>query len=172
MTLPKNQCSDLQSLIFNQNYFWKLLFSLNCNNLAPNHSNFTCWGCSGILRTSSCWWAQRFLKLMHPGLRNWRKREGLKDSVANCKYSPEEDDGEMVMGQQTAASVHTPVSVSRIILLIQPGPGARCAAEESNWSLRCYLLISSCICFLLSLGLASSVHTNPPTPTLTLTRPN
>ena len=22
---------------------------------------------------------------MHPGLRNWRKREGLKDSVANCK---------------------------------------------------------------------------------------
>ena len=90
------------------------------------------------------------------------------------KYSTEEEDGdgEMVMGQQTAASVHTPVSVSRIKLLIQPGPGARCAAaaEESNWSLCCYLLISSCICFLLSLSLACSVHTNPPTPTLT--RPN
>ena len=40
------------------------------------------------------------------------------------KYSPEEDDGGDMMGQQTAASVHTPVSVSRIKLLIQPGPGA------------------------------------------------
>ena len=64
--------------------FNKFFSSLNCNNLAQNHPNFTCWGCFGILRTSSCWWALRFLRLMHPGLRNWRKREGLKDSVANC----------------------------------------------------------------------------------------
>ena len=58
--------------------FWK------CHNLAQNHPNFASWGCFGILRTSSCWWALRFLKLMHPGLRIWRKREDLKDSVANC----------------------------------------------------------------------------------------
>ena len=54
------------------------------HNLAQNNLNFASWGCFGILRTSSCWWALRFLKLMHPGLRNWWKREGLKDSVANC----------------------------------------------------------------------------------------
>ena len=28
--------------IFNQNYFEKVLFSLNCHNLAQNHPNFTC----------------------------------------------------------------------------------------------------------------------------------
>ena len=33
MTLPKKQCFDFPSLIFNQNYFGKLLFSLNCNDL-------------------------------------------------------------------------------------------------------------------------------------------
>ena len=49
--------------------FWK------CHNLAQNHPNFASWGCFGILRTSSCWWPQRFLKLMHPWLRNWWKRE-------------------------------------------------------------------------------------------------
>ena len=55
--------------------FGDLPFSLNCHNLAQNNPNFASWGCFGILRTSSWWWAQRFLKLMHPGLRNWRKRE-------------------------------------------------------------------------------------------------
>ena len=35
---------------------------------------------------SDVWWALRFLKLMHPGLRNWRKREGLKDYCANCMF--------------------------------------------------------------------------------------
>ena len=43
--------------------------------------------CFGNLRTSSWWWAQRFSKLMHPGLRNLRKREGLKDYGANCNLS-------------------------------------------------------------------------------------
>ena len=33
MTLPKKQCSDFQSLIFNQNYFGKLLFSLQSSKL-------------------------------------------------------------------------------------------------------------------------------------------
>ena len=50
--------------------FGDLPFSLNCHNLAQNNLNFASWGCFGILRTSSWWWAQRFLKLMHPGLRN------------------------------------------------------------------------------------------------------
>ena len=63
--------SNSKKAIFNQNYFGKLLFSLNCNNLAQNNPNFTCFG---ILRTSSCWWALRFLKLMHPGQRNCWKR--------------------------------------------------------------------------------------------------
>ena len=54
---------------------WSALFSWNGHNLAKNHPNFASWGCFGILKTSSWWWAQRFLKLMHPGLRNWRKRE-------------------------------------------------------------------------------------------------
>ena len=49
--------------------FWK------SHNLAQNNLNFASWGCFGILRTPSCWWAQKFLKLMHPGLRNWQKRE-------------------------------------------------------------------------------------------------
>ena len=31
------------------------------------------WGCFGILRTSFWWWAQRFLKLVQPGMWNWRK---------------------------------------------------------------------------------------------------
>ena len=57
----------------NQNYFQKLLFSLDCHNLAQNHPNFTSWGCFGNLRTSSWWWAHRFLKLMHPRLSNsWK----------------------------------------------------------------------------------------------------
>ena len=55
--------------------FEDLPFSLKCCNLAQNNPNFASWGCFGILRTSSWWWAQRFLKLMHPGLRNWWKRE-------------------------------------------------------------------------------------------------
>ena len=55
-------------------YLKTSLFS-NCHNLAQNNPNFASWGCFGILRTSCTWWPQRLLKLMHPGLRNWRKRE-------------------------------------------------------------------------------------------------
>ena len=44
--------------------FEDLPFSLKCCNLAQNNPNFASWGCFGILRTSSWWWAQRFLKLM------------------------------------------------------------------------------------------------------------
>ena len=70
---PKKQCFDFPSLIFNQNYFETFLFSLNWHNLAQNHPNFTSWGCFGNLRTSSWWWAHRFLKLMHPRLSNsWK----------------------------------------------------------------------------------------------------
>ena len=54
MALSKMQCFNFPSLIFNQNYFGKVLFSLNCHNLAQNHPNFTSGGCFGILRTSSC----------------------------------------------------------------------------------------------------------------------
>ena len=68
----------------NQNYFWKLLFSLNCHNLAQNHANFARWGCFGNLRTSSWWWAQRFSKLMHLKLSNSRKTESLILNRAKC----------------------------------------------------------------------------------------
>ena len=73
MALLNKQCFDFPSLIFNQNYFGKLSYSLNCYNLAQNHPNFKSWGCFGNLRTFSWWWAQRFLKLMHPRLSNsWK----------------------------------------------------------------------------------------------------
>ena len=62
MTSTKKQCfeviNDLLCIlnkIVNQNYFLKLLFSLNCHNLAQNHPNFVSWGCFGNLRTSSSW---------------------------------------------------------------------------------------------------------------------
>ena len=59
----------------NQTNFVKLQFSFNCNNLAQNNPNFASWGCFGIVRTSSWWWALRFSKSIHPGLRNWQKRK-------------------------------------------------------------------------------------------------
>ena len=83
-------CNLKKIKISKNNFDWRLekesqnIAFLKCHNLAQNNLDFARWECFGILRTSSCWWALRFLKLMHPGLRNWRKREGLKDSVANC----------------------------------------------------------------------------------------
>ena len=71
----KQQKTKRLSKLIKTPIFGDLPFSLNCCNLAQNNPNFASWGCFGILRTSSWWWAQRFLKLMHPGLRNWRKRE-------------------------------------------------------------------------------------------------
>ena len=66
---------NLKKIKVSQNNFdWRLLF-WNCYNPAQNNPHFASWGCFGILRTSSCWWALRFLELMHPGMRNWRKRE-------------------------------------------------------------------------------------------------
>ena len=65
--------------------FGKLLFSLDCHNLASNQSNSTSWGCFGILKISCWWWAQRFLKLMHPRLRNWWKFLSLISNYPNCK---------------------------------------------------------------------------------------
>ena len=71
----KQQKTKKLSKLIKTPIFGDLPFSLKCHNLAQNNPNFASWGCFGILRTSSWWWAQRFLKLMHPGLRNWRKRE-------------------------------------------------------------------------------------------------
>ena len=71
----KQQKTKKLSKLIKTPVFGDLPFSLNCHNLAQNNPIFASWGCFGILRTSSWWWAQRFLKLMHPGLRNWRKRE-------------------------------------------------------------------------------------------------
>ena len=75
MALPKKQCFDFPSLNLQSKLFWETYFSLKCHNLAKNHPNFASWRCFGILRRYSWRWSQRFLKLMHPGLRNWRKRE-------------------------------------------------------------------------------------------------
>ena len=71
----KQQKTKKLSKLIKTPIFGDLPFSLKCHNLAQNNPNFASWGCFGILRTSSWWWAQRFLKLMHPGLRNWQKRE-------------------------------------------------------------------------------------------------
>ena len=71
----KQQKTKKLSKLIKTPIFGDLPFSLNCHYSAQNNPNFASWGCFGILRTSSWWWAQRFLKLMHPGLRNWRKRE-------------------------------------------------------------------------------------------------
>ena len=60
--------------IQDQNCFGNIFF-FKLQKLGSRLSNFASWGCFGILRTSSWWWAQRFLKLMHPWLRNWQKRE-------------------------------------------------------------------------------------------------
>ena len=54
------------------NYLKTSLFS-NCHNLAQNYPIFTSWGCFGIVKSSSCWWEQRFWILMHPRLSNLRK---------------------------------------------------------------------------------------------------
>ena len=54
------------------NYLKTPLFSY-CHNLTQNYPIFTSWGCFGIVRSSSCWWAQRFWGLMHPRLSNLRK---------------------------------------------------------------------------------------------------
>ena len=62
-------------------------FSLKSHNLAQNHPNFASWGCFGILRASSWRWSQRFLKLMHPGLRNWRKQESSSYWDANWIFN-------------------------------------------------------------------------------------
>ena len=64
---------------------WWNLFSLDCHKLFQNHPNLTSWGCFGTLRTSSWRWAQRFFKLMHPGLRDWKKRSAISIYV-NCIY--------------------------------------------------------------------------------------
>ena len=49
--------------------FGDLPFSLNCHNLVKNHPNFASWGCFGILRISSWWWALRFWQLLQKWLR-------------------------------------------------------------------------------------------------------
>ena len=80
----KQQKTKKLSKLIKTPIFGDLPFSLNCHNLAQNNPNFASWGCFGILRTSSWWWAQRFLKLMHPGLKNWRKRESFLMTPTVC----------------------------------------------------------------------------------------
>ena len=38
--------------------FDNLCFSLNCHKLAQNYPNLASWGCFGIVRSSSYWWAE------------------------------------------------------------------------------------------------------------------
>ena len=67
-----------------QKYFRKNLSSLEHHNLASDSSNWASRGCFGIVKTSSWRWAQRFFKLMHPGLSNTLKTI-LINYGANCK---------------------------------------------------------------------------------------
>ena len=66
-----------------QKYFRKNLSSLEHHNLASDSSNWASRGCFGIVKTSSWRWAQRFFKLMHPGLSNNLKTI-LINYGANC----------------------------------------------------------------------------------------
>ena len=57
-------------------FVWYLIFKSSfCTTLflavflAETHPNFAIWGCFGILKISSSWWAQRFWKLMQRCLR-------------------------------------------------------------------------------------------------------
>ena len=61
--------------IFWDTLYLKTLVFWKCHNYKKNNPNFASSGCFGILRTSFWWWAQRFSKLMHPGLRNWHKQK-------------------------------------------------------------------------------------------------
>ena len=60
---------------FVQNRSKSSIISKHCFFESAITWNFASWGCFGILRTSSWWWALRFFKLKHPGLRNWWKQE-------------------------------------------------------------------------------------------------
>ena len=70
-----------------QKYFRKNLSSLEHHNLASDSSNWASRGCFGIVKTSSWRWAQRFFKLMHPGLSNTLKTV-LINYGANCINDP------------------------------------------------------------------------------------
>ena len=69
-----------------QKYFRKNLSSLEHHNLASDSSNWASRGCFGIVKTSSWRWAQRFFKLMHPGLSITLKTI-LINYGANCKIT-------------------------------------------------------------------------------------
>ena len=65
-----------------QNWFdWLICKSSFCATsffavfLVNTHQKDDLWRCFGIVRTSSWWWALRFSKSIHPGLRNWQKRK-------------------------------------------------------------------------------------------------
>ena len=70
-----------------QKYFRKNLSSLEHHNLASDSSIWASRGCFGIVKTSSWRKAQKFFKLMHPGLNNNLKTI-LINYGANCITFP------------------------------------------------------------------------------------